>query len=93
MLFAPQSKKKKKLIPKLKTPLVEYSEDILTVIETGIILVQSNDPLSRLIQYITRQEYSLVSIYKKYDNSDNIEIELLNILRSVTPYWLRNYKK
>ena len=101
MLFTSQSsiKKSSKKNPVIKNSKsgvsvynnFEYSDDRPMVIKTGIVLVQSNDPLSRLIQYITRQEYSLIGIYQKYENSDDINLSLVNILSGSTPYWLRDY--
>ena len=102
MLFTPQSsikknsKKNTAVIKNTKSGVsvynnFEYSDDRPIVVKTGIVLVQSNDPLSRLIQYITRQEYSLIGIYQKYEDSDDIHLRLFNILSGTTPYWLRDY--
>lgn len=95
MLFTAKSNKKKIPITDRSTSEVSFdddSENEICLTETGIVLVQATDPLSRLIQYITKQEYSVVGIYRKYDSTDDAHIRLVDILRGETPIWLREYR-
>lgn len=92
MLFTSHSNIKRK---NLSTSPLTKDSSVDLILETGIILIQSNDPMSKLIQYITRQEYSLIGIYRKTSNNDvktTINIDLFNILSGETPLWLKDYK-
>lgn len=57
------------------------------LLDSGIILISSSDPLSRLFTYITRQEYSLVGIYKRYDSFRYTLIDLISIFDGEEPHW------
>ena len=88
MLFTSQSyKKSRPSINISKTDVVNETDEI---VETGIVLICSNDPVSRMFQYITRQQYSMIGTYKKYNN-ERIYLQLIDILRGMVPFWAKDY--
>ena len=83
-------RKKSRRSPVKKSIIIESKPVIL--IETGILIVSADDPISSLFSYITRQDYSLVGIYRKYEDTEDIYIELIHIFDGEEPYWLMNTK-
>jgi hypothetical protein len=96
MLFKTQSLRKKKNISntalKLESELkssIEPDNYFTPVLEFGLVLIKSDDPLSILFTTITKQEYSIIGTYKKYET--DTEINLVYIFDGNKPSWGLKY--
>ncbi len=98
MLFTPQKIKKIKgssprEVFSLSTMILEETYDSTDndqICESGILVIQARDPLSRLISYITRQEYSIIGTYEQYISSDSIIIDIFSVFNGENPNWTVN---
>ncbi len=68
------------------------SNNPYVISESGLLLIQGLDPLSKLFSHITRQEYSLIGTYYIYSDTPDISIKILNIFNCRTPNWMKDYK-
>jgi hypothetical protein len=57
------------------------------ITESGILLLQGIDPISRLFSYITRQQYTLIGTYYIYNNSEDEIIDINYIFNGDKPIW------
>lgn len=60
--------------------------------DAGIILVTSEDPLSRAIMSITKQEFSSIGFYYKssVSGSNRIQIVIVDVFGVKTPEWIKS---
>ncbi len=96
MLFTPQKHKKyNKLIDPEKnsrtaTNVCDNQNKQLK--ESGILLVQGLDPISRLFSYITRQQYTLIGTYSQYIDYKYIQIDIKYIFNGDEPICISDIK-
>lgn len=70
MLLTPYKSKTNK-----KSKTIKVDKNISeNIIDSGILLIQGLDPLSKLFNIITDQEYSLIGTYHQYTNSIKVNI-------------------
>lgn len=60
--------------------------------DAGIILVTSEDPLSRAIMSITKQEFSSIGFYYKssVSGSNRVQIVIVDVFGVKTPEWIKS---
>jgi len=93
MLFNTKSLRKKKNVSNTALNLKHFDLSLndtakseINILEFGLVLVRSEDPLSILFTTITKQEYSIIGTYKKY--STDTEIDLVHIFDGYKPSWM-----